>query len=370
MKNSDTRSDSGSDSGSDTRSDIAHPNIAIDALCTEHMQWAISFLRGIGPDAESAAGVGLLNAARSYDPARGVPFRAWATKHLRWAAQRDYAAEQRHTGEYSLLDADQPARQPTGDTRPSFVAVIQRIDRMPRPVRWIALCRFLADFSNADIGITLSRHPVSVSRLISQYAAHADPKLRHAEIDDLSTTDIAADPLFDSLDHLIDAVMLAGAQLGLLPGANATPRISIARSPAFHAILVWLVVAIERHGIRMRPVATDATIAYRSAGIPLLNHARRRWYAHGTRTMPADVRIDDVTVMFWASMAMNRIGRDAKTHVQLRCPGSETLDSLPARIADATGLPVSPDLRIPVVELRKWLEPRSPRAVWGGGMTG
>lgn len=63
-------------------------------FCRDNLPWAERYLRTtLGPHAAEYAGIGLLEALRSYDPSRGTPFSAWLRKKLYWVARDEIKRE-------------------------------------------------------------------------------------------------------------------------------------------------------------------------------------------------------------------------------------------------------------------------------------
>lgn len=67
-------------------------------------------------DIEQTAWVGALEAARSYDPGKGVPFLLWALKQATWAVIHAHEDEYRQRGERrQMREAEAPAGTPADE---------------------------------------------------------------------------------------------------------------------------------------------------------------------------------------------------------------------------------------------------------------
>jgi len=132
------------------------------------LPWTRRLLRRrLGPAGEEYAGLALLQAIRSYDPSRGVPFRLWASRRVLWTARDAMrhewkrAGTQAHAAQTSTAsldpdDHDVRAAMLGREVAPpdaalhhddQTVAALRRIEAMAGVTRWIILGRFLGDLS-------------------------------------------------------------------------------------------------------------------------------------------------------------------------------------------------------------------------------
>mgnify|MGYP001000066731 CR=1 FL=1 len=153
----------------------SHTPAAIDALCRQHLSWAQSYLRRkLGAWAEDHAGAGLYEAARTFDPERGVPFQSWASRVLVWTARRAASDDLGDLDTVELQDGDQspslddPPATATED-RQALLTALRKIDEMPAPVRWVVLARFMANMTTEQIAALLGRHPSSIARTMRNH---------------------------------------------------------------------------------------------------------------------------------------------------------------------------------------------------------
>lgn len=87
------------------------PRSAADTLVVEHIEWAMSqavkfcrkkYLRIEVEDAIGEAEIALVQAARRFDPNRGIPFKAWATRRIQGAII-DFARNQDPAGRHQRI---------------------------------------------------------------------------------------------------------------------------------------------------------------------------------------------------------------------------------------------------------------------------
>jgi DNA-directed RNA polymerase specialized sigma24 family protein len=156
-------------------------------LCEDYFAWAQTFLRRrFGPDAEEFAGEAILHAAATFDPAKGVPFVAWAIQSLDWfyrGQQRlDYQRQSRTVSLDAPLAGDPafhrdpaaPAAAPDSALvgAEEWEAAAARLNTLHGTPRWLVLARFFGGYSHDQIAHILGYN--------AQHLAHVFAQLRRA----------------------------------------------------------------------------------------------------------------------------------------------------------------------------------------------
>lgn len=146
---------------------------------------------------------------------------------------------------------------------------------------------------------------------------------------------------FGSLDALLDAAMLFGGQLTTSDdGRVRRARYTVGRTRNGWRALYWLMALFHRHDVKLwlksglntlSRAGNYGKIVFQTDLTCLLIAARRRWYAGGKPAVPADLVIDDSTLIVWLVDALIRPGRD----VRLTAPGMDaaTAERLLAQVA-------------------------------------
>jgi DNA-directed RNA polymerase specialized sigma24 family protein len=156
-------------------------------LCEDYFAWAQTFLRRrFGADAVEFAGEGILQAAATFDPAKGVPFVAWAIQSLDWfyrgQQRRDYGRRVRTVsldaplaGDPAFhLDPAAPADAPDAALvgAEEWDATAERLNALHGTPRWLVLARFFGGFSHDQVAKILGYN--------AQHLAHVFAQLRRS----------------------------------------------------------------------------------------------------------------------------------------------------------------------------------------------
>jgi hypothetical protein len=181
------------------------------------------------------------------------------------------------------------------------------------------------------------------------------------------------------LYQLLDAVMLAGAEMSMGKGDSQQARISISRRRHSWAIAYWYVVLLHNHGIHMRIRGIQSTvrsgsITFSSAHSPLLVRAYSRWYREAGKSLPLDVLLDQQTACIVLAGALRRWAmRDKRSnHITIMTPPCHTmsLTSLTSQIREQ--VPVTDcktsgqrgQIVVPADAAMEFVDGMVPRAVW------
>jgi DNA-directed RNA polymerase specialized sigma24 family protein len=155
-----------------------------DRLCEQYFTWAERFLRqSFGAAAAEFAGEGIFQAAATFDPAKGVPFLAWAAKNLEWVyrgyQRQEFGGVRAHMVSLDAPIADTetlhfdpesqlPAPEAALTADEAWSQVAERIDNLNGTPRWIVIGRFFGGFTHDRIARIIQFNPQHLSRLFAQ----------------------------------------------------------------------------------------------------------------------------------------------------------------------------------------------------------
>lgn len=338
-------------------------------LTREDLDWAEAILRRrIGQDAEEYAGIGLMRAHETFDPARGIPWRAWAAKQIVWTARDEQrkldgrvgsAAYESRRNCHELQEFDEPATDERGDEKEErskrAINVLRDLDQKPDEERLIAYGRIMASMKMAAVRKLVRKRP----------GPEQSPLLTR------------------SYSHLVDALMLFGAQLEPCHRGSDVVRINIARTWTQRRALFFGLVLCHKNGIRMRlrngPETIGEKICYSSLGNTNFREDFLRWYPHRAAVTPNDLDLDELKLMIWAvgslafstSKRMVRIRRLKLAAPRLSRPAAMNLASQIQALKPHWKVDVlAGQKRYSVVwiddadEVQSWLSAQIPETTW------
>ena len=173
------------------------------------------------------------------------------------------------------------------------------------------------------------------------------------------------------MSEFTDAMMLFGMSIELRDDRGA--RLVMSRSANKKPLVAWAVTLLELHGFTTQVCSVaSGVMTYKTTENIFLKAAYRRWYDHGSRVTPLDVRICDNTLATWGVEALF----DApEGDVVLRAPRmSDVVASRLAAQVQVFGFNALPirrgeqyNLCIPAsqrAEFENWMCAYVPRAVW------
>jgi RNA polymerase sigma-B factor len=151
-----------------------------DQLVMTHLRLAETLARGFVSDADGledlrqVAAIGLVKAANRYDPARGVPFPAYAIPvirgelrhHLRDRGWPVRVPRARLTQRPVAVALDEAVADGDGDAADDRLVVEGLVRALRRPEREVIRRYFLADCSQAEVASELGLTQIQVSRLL------------------------------------------------------------------------------------------------------------------------------------------------------------------------------------------------------------
>lgn len=337
----------------------------------QDLEWAQSILRHrIGEDAEEYAGIGLMKAIETFDPGRNVPWRSWAAQQIVWTARDEMrklngrpgsAQYESHLSTHSFDETyEQPAttiddrRDQQGERWTRALDVLRDIDQLPEDQRLMRLGRIMAGMRvHAVRRLTRKRAGKDWSPLMTR-----------------------------NYRHLVDGLMLFGAQLEPCYRGSDQVRVSIARTWTQRRSLFFALVFCERNGIRMRLRSGEETIGekiiYSSSGNTNLREDYERWYDGGQANTP-EIELDELKLMVWAvgSLAWSASKRMVTVR-RLKLTAPRLTRSSALNLASQIRA-IKPDWKVDVLagssrfsviyienadEVRDWLSRQIPETTW------
>lgn len=129
--------------------------------------------------------------------------------------------------------------------------------------------------------------------------------------------------IFGDLYQLLDAVMLAGAEMAMGKGESRQARISISRGKHNRRLLFWYMVILHSHGVDLRirgmqSIIRNGSVTLSSQHSPLLVRAYERWYRNAGKRLPLDVHADKQTVSVMLAGPLKRWAARGKDSLPLR----------------------------------------------------
>lgn len=121
-----------------------------------------------GSDAVEYAGLALVEAANTFDPTKGVPFRGWAAQQLTYTWRMEWRKQSRHQSknpEFEIADNDEVSRlvgsdalhnhnrQPSArlEEHEQVTNLMTLVNELDGPARLILMAKVIARFKTSDI---------------------------------------------------------------------------------------------------------------------------------------------------------------------------------------------------------------------------